>query len=279
MTHMLGFALETARKAGKILCEYADHHHVVSRKTSEIDLVTETDVASERLIVEAIRTRFPDHRILAEEGLGDDMGAELRAQLRDVDYLWLVDPLDGTVNYAHDYPVWGVSLALAKRGVVILGVTYAPLRGEAFWAERGQGAWVNGKRLSVSAVQKMPDALVATGFAYRRATLAENNLAEFGAVMPRVQGVRRAGAAILDLADLAAGRLDAYWEMYLQPWDWAAGWLLVEEAGGVVTDMRGEPWSLGMNNLAASNGNVHDELLALLEGARRDQSISTPTRV
>ncbi len=267
----LQFALETARRAGQLLCEFYHQHHIVSHKTSDIDLVTEADLASERLIVEAIREWFPDQTILSEEGLGD-----LQKMAGQIDHLWIVDPLDGTVNYAHGYPVWGVSVALAKEGRVAMGVTYDPLRDEIFWAERGRGAWFNGQPMRVSGTVRLVDALVATGFAYKRATLADtsqgevlgNNLAEFGAVMPRVQGVRRAGAAILDLAHVAAGRLDAYWEMHLQPWDWATGWLLVEEAGGTVTGMHGEPWSLDKKALVASNGPVHKELLASLNGAR-----------
>ena len=270
MTDALDFALRTARRAGQLLCEFYHQHHTVSRKTSEIDLVTEADLASEWLIVEAIRARFPDQAILSEEGLGD-----LQRITSGMSYLWIVDPLDGTVNYAHGYPVWGVSLALARQGQVVLGVTYDPLRDEIFWTERGRGAWFSGEPMHVSAATRLRDALVATGFAYERATLADNNLAEFGAVMPRVQGARRAGAAVLDLAHLAAGRLDAYWEMHLQPWDWAAGWLLIEEAGGRVTDMRGEPWSLGTKDMVASNGLLHDQLLALLNGARQRQSART----
>ncbi len=267
MTDRLEFALDTARRAGQLLREASHQHHTVSSKTTEIDLVTETDLASERLIVDAIRARFPDHAILSEEGLGT-----LQSAAGETPCLWLVDPLDGTVNYAHGYAIWGVSLALAEWGQVVLGVTYDPLHDEAFWAERGQGAWCNGERLCVSTAEALRQALVATGFAYRRATLVDNNLAEFGAVMPCVQGVRRAGAAVLDLAHLAAGRLDAYWEMHLQPWDWATGWLLIEEAGGVVTDLCGEPWSLGITNMAASNGHLHDELLSLLRGARQPQN-------
>jgi myo-inositol-1(or 4)-monophosphatase len=272
MSDALGFALETARRAGQVLCDLYHRRHTVRRKSSDIDLVTEADLASERLIVDAIRARFPGHTILSEEGLGD-----LQQVAGQTASLWIVDPLDGTVNYAHGYPAWGLSLALAHGGHVVLGVIYDPLRDEIFWAEHGQGAWGNGQRLAVSATARLSAALVATGFAYSRATLARtapgeglgDNLAEFAAVMPRVQGVRRAGAAVLDLAHLAAGRLDAYWEMYLQPWDWAAGWLLVEEAGGVVTDLRGQPWILGTDSLAASNGLLHDELLALLGAARR----------
>jgi myo-inositol-1(or 4)-monophosphatase len=262
VSEFLEFALETARHAGRLLCAQFAQHHTVQYKSSDIDLVTEADLASERLIVEAIRARFPGHTILAEEGLGD-----VQQGAGEIEWLWVVDPLDGTVNYAHGFPVWGVSLALAERGQVQVGVTYDPLRDDLFWAERGSGAWRNGARLRVSDTARLRDALVATGFAYKRATLADNNLAEFNAVMPRVQGVRRAGAAVIDLALLAAGVLDGYWEMHLQPWDWAAGRLLIEEAGGVVTDLRGGPWSLGTDNLAASNGALHEELLAVLRAA------------
>jgi myo-inositol-1(or 4)-monophosphatase len=263
MTEELDFAMETTRKAGRLLCEFYHRRHTVSHKSSEIDLVTEADLASERLIVDAIRTHFPGHKILSEEGLGDHQAAA-----GETPCLWIVDPLDGTVNYAHGYPTWGVSLALVAGGRVVLGLTYDPLHDELFWAEPGGGAWLNGESIQVSDVSRLSGALVATGFAYKRAVLDENNVAEFGAVMPRVQGVRRAGAAVLDLAHLAAGRLDAYWEMHLQPWDWVAGLLLIREAGGAMTDMHGEPWMLETNNIAASNGTIHDELLAVLKQAR-----------
>ncbi len=268
MSDILDFALATARQAGQLLREFSHQRHTVHHKSTGIDIVTEADVASERLIVEAIRAQFPDHHILSEEGLGD-----VQVLAGETSCLWLVDPLDGTVNYAHGYPFWGVSLALADRGQVVMGVTYDPLRDEVFWAERGRGAWCDGERMKVSGVSELGDALVATGFAYRRATLADNNLAEFGALMPRVQGVRRAGAAVLDLAHVADGRLDGYWEMHLNPWDWAAGWLFVEEAGGVVTDMQGQPWFLGATNLVASNGPIHRSLLAIwstVRGATRE---------
>jgi len=261
MTAVLEFALDTARRAGRLLCEFADRQHTIGHKSTVIDLVTEADLASERLIVDAIRTRFPDHTIQSEEGLGD-----LGTVVPGVPHLWLVDPLDGTVNYAHRYPMWAVSLALAEAGKVVIGVAYDPLRDEIFWAERGQGAWLDcrgngGARLQVSTAPRLQQALLATGFPYRLAFLADNNLAEFNAAVPRAQGVRRAGAAVLDLAHVAAGRLDGYWEKHLQPWDWAAGWLLVEEAGGTVTTLDGRPWSLQENNMAATNGLIHDELL------------------
>jgi myo-inositol-1(or 4)-monophosphatase len=274
MKDTLQFALETARQAGQLLRELSHRRHTVSSKTTEIDLVTEADLASERLIIDAIRARFPHDAILSEEGLGNPSGPSLSGQspqsaIAETPRLWLVDPLDGTVNYAHNYPFWGVSLALAEWGQVMLGVIYDPLHEEIFGAKRGQGAWLSGDRIRVSSATRLQAALLATGFAYRRATLADNNLAEFGAVMPRVQGIRRAGSAVLDLAHVAAGRLDAYWEMHLQPWDWAAGWLLIEEAGGIVTGVRGEPWSLGTNIIVASNGLLHQELLAVLDAAQQ----------
>ncbi len=266
MADALGFAVATARAAGQVLCRYYGQDHAVRLKSTEIDLVTEADIASERLIVDAIRQEFPSHEIISEEGLGN-----VHALAADSPAVWLVDPLDGTVNYAHRYPLWGVSLALSEGGRILMAVTFDPLRDETFTAKQGKGAWCNGERIKVSDVAEMRQALVATGFAYKRATVADNNLAEFGAVMPRVQGIRRAGSAVLDLAHLACGRLDGYWEMHLQPWDWAAGWLLVEEAGGRVTDMHGEPWSLASKDLVASNGPLHTELLAHLTQGRQSQ--------
>jgi myo-inositol-1(or 4)-monophosphatase len=266
MPDLLEFATATARAAGQLLHQLYRQEYSVHLKSSEIDVVTEADLASERLIVDAIRREFPGHGIFSEEGLGD-----VHTLVADSTPVWLVDPLDGTVNYAHGYPLWGVSLALSESGRVLLAVTFDPLRDEIFSAQQGKGAWCNGERIQVSGVTEMHQALVATGFAYRRASLVDNNLAEFSAVMPRVQGVRRAGAAVLDLAHLADGRLDGYWEMYLQPWDWAAGWLLVEEAGGRVTDMRGEPWSLASENIVASNSLLHAGLLERLAQARQQR--------
>lgn len=262
---ILDFALDTAHQAGRLLRDLFSQPHTVRSKSSEIDLVTEADLASDRLITEAIRRRFPDHAIVSEEGLPDQS-----ILARADGGLWLVDPLDGTTNYAHGYPVWGVSLAFVEQGQVVMGVAYDPLREETFWAVQRGGAWCNGRPLRVSDVRSLHQALVATGFPYKRSVLADNNLPEFDAVVTRVQGERLSGAAVLDLAHLAAGRLDAYWEKHLQPWDWAAGWLLVQEAGGLITNLQGEPWSLGKNYLVASNGLVHQELLALLQSVIPD---------
>jgi len=266
MTDILEFAETTARAAGQVLRRLYRQHHSPRVKSSEIDIVTEADLAAERLIVNAIRQAFPSHRVYSEEGLGN------ARSLAAVDApLWLVDPLDGTVNYAHGYPSWAVSLALSESGQVILAVTFDPLRDEIFTAQCGEGARCNGQPISVSRVSEMHQALVATGFAYKRATLADNNLAEFSTVMPRVQGIRRAGAAVLDLAHLASGRLDGYWEMHLRAWDWAAGWLLVREAGGQVTDRQGRPWSLTSGEMVASNGLLHRDLLSCLTQARSQE--------
>jgi len=262
MIDALEFAITIAREAGQLLCHLYSERHTIQTKSSNIDLVTEADVASEQLIVDAISRAFPTHRILSEEGLGD-----LDAFVAGPAPVWLVDPLDGTVNYAHGYPAWGISLALSEAGQVRVAVTLDPLRDEIFWAQQGQGAWCNGRRLQVSDVTRLRQALVATGFAYKRATLADNNLAEFSAVMPCVQGVRRSGSAVLDLAHLADGRLDGYWEMHLNPWDWAAGSLLVDEAGGMITDKRGEPWSLLAGDMVATNSHLHAELLTQLAQA------------
>lgn len=269
MPKPLDFAEDIARQAGKVLLGLYHQHHIIRHKSSDIDVVTEADLASEELIVAAIRRVFPDHRILSEEGLGG-LGAAMPSGTGSGElpekgpFQWLVDPLDGTVNYAHGFPAWGVSLALAEGDTVVMAVTHDPLLDETFWSERGRGAWLNGKPIGVSDVSTMRGALVGTGFAYQRATVTDNNLAQFASVVPHVQGVRRAGAAVLDLAYLAAGRLDGYWELHLNPWDWAAGWLLVEEAGGKVTDLQGQPWALRKNSLLASNATLHDELLGLL---------------
>ena len=254
---MKDFAVEMAKEAGQILMDHFERRLAVESKSSEIDLVTEADVASEKLIVEAIRERHPEHSILSEEGLGEEQAGE---------FLWLIDPLDGTTNYAHGYPVFCVSIALQREEETVLGVTYDPVRDELFCAERDQGAYCNGRRLSVSDTDSLRRSLLATGFAYTRASIEDNNVAEFGRIMPQVQGVRRGGSAALDMAYVAAGRLDGYWEFHLSPWDWATGDLLVREAGGRTSDVSGQPWRLKSSNMVATNGLLHEELLAVLRG-------------
>ncbi|MFQ5596113.1 MAG: inositol monophosphatase family protein [Anaerolineae bacterium] len=249
---MLEFVTGIVRAAGQLIHENYEQVHRINRKSSEIDLVTEVDLAVEQLLVSAILERFPGHAILSEEGHGVQQTS---------DYLWVLDPLDGTVNYAHGFPIFAVSVAVQQRDETILGVIYDPLRDEMFAAEKGAGATRNDQPIHVSATDRLQDALLATGFPYDRATRSDNNVAEFNHLITRVQGIRRAGAATLDMAYLAAGRLDGYWEQHLSPWDWAAGVLLVAEAGGVITDFDGGPWGLDTVKIVVTNGRIHEELL------------------
>lgn len=243
---MLDFAIDLARQAGQLLRTFhAAGPNQVASKQSSVDLVTEADLAAEQLIVKALHDCFPGHRLVTEEGGGT---------LALAGPEWVVDPLDGTTNFAHGLPVFSVTLAFLRDGVVQLGVTYDPLRDEMFWASRGQGAWCNRRQLRVSATAELGRSLLATGFQYDRASNPDNNLAEFSYFMPRTQGVRRAGSAALDLAYVAAGRLDGYWEKGLNAWDLATGALLVEEAGGYAATYAGHPWLPGYHNIAVCNG-------------------------
>lgn len=254
---MLDFAVRLVKGAGEILLDHFGQGVEVRSKSSEIDLVTEADLASERFIVKTIRSQYPEHSVLSEEKVGEERGS---------DYVWLVDPLDGTVNYAHRFPAFCVTVALQYRGDPILGVTYDPLRGELFAVEKGRGVTLNDRSLRVSETERLVQALVATGFPYKRATIPDNNLAEFNRVLPKVQGVRRGGSAALDLAYVAAGRLDGYWESHLSPWDWAAGALMVQEAGGKVTDRNGQLWTFDSKGMVATNGLIHQELWEVVSG-------------
>lgn len=251
---MLDFAIAIAREAGAVLREGLKLQRQIQLK-SPFELVTDIDHASERLLVSAITARFPDHVILAEESGGS---------FDDERPTWLIDPLDGTNNYAHGFPFFAVSLGLWAGHKPVLGVVYDPMRDELFTAEAGAGAFCNGRQLQVSAVGTLAAALLSTGFPYDYSSRADNNLAEFDRLQSRCQGVRRAGAAALDLAYIAMGRLDAHWEVGLKPWDTGAAALLVTEAGGRVTDMAGGAWQPWCPRTLASNGLVHDELLQVL---------------
>jgi myo-inositol-1(or 4)-monophosphatase len=226
----------------------------------DFDLVTEADRSSERLIIDRLRTAFPSHDIIAEEGGGHLSGSEFR---------WYVDPLDGTTNFAHGFPVYNVTLGLEHSGELVAGVVFDPTRNEMFKAERGGGAWLNGSRIQVSRAQMVEDSLVATGFPSRRRHLNVNVHFYYQLAMLS-HGVRRAGSAAIDLAYVACGRLDAFWEFGLKPWDQAAGLLLVEEAGGTISDMRGAPASLDSPNLLVDNGLLHREMLSIFEGVFRN---------
>ena len=254
---MLNFAIQTARDAGRVLAEKFGRAIQISNK-GDIDLVTEADLASERLIVERVRSYHPRHAVLTEES--GDVVALGGARS---DYKWIVDPLDGTTNYAHGYPVFCVSIALEHEGRVVVGVVYDPVRDELFAAERGEGATLNGRRVRVSETDDLNRALLCTGFPYDvrdRGDFARH----FRNFIMRAQSVRRDGAAALDLAYVAAGRFDAFYEEGLRPWDVAAGVLLVEEAGGRVTHYDGSPFRIYQPTIAAGNGIVHEAMLEVL---------------
>jgi myo-inositol-1(or 4)-monophosphatase len=255
---MLDFAIQTAREAGRILAKRFGRTIEITNK-SELDLVTESDLASERLIIDRIKTYYPRHAILAEES-----GAtEPDDRDRESEWRWIIDPLDGTTNYAHGYPCFCVSIALAHHDRMELGVVYDPLRDEMFAAERGQGAALNGRRIRVSPTPALAGALLCTGFPYdvrQRSEFARH----FANFIMSAQGVRRDGAAALDLAYVAAGRFDGFWEEGLKPWDVAAGSLLIEEAGGRVSNYLGQPLDIYTPPIVASNGLVHDEMMRVL---------------
>ncbi len=256
------FACETALAAGKILRQaYGDGIGGIGSGTRRvkhkgmIDLVTSTDLRSEHIITSLIRKKYPAHGILAEES------AE---QERSTTFRWIVDPLDGTTNFAHGYPSFCVSLALEYEGSTLVGVVYEPLRMELFKASVGRGAHLGKKRIRVSAVRTLKQALCATGFAYDTHISSRDNLANHRRVIKRAQGVRRGGSAALDLCYVACGRFDAFWELKLSPWDTAAGALIVEEAGGTVTGFRGKQFSNFKKEIVASNGLLHRSMLDIV---------------
>jgi len=253
---MLAAAINAARQAGVLLRTYYERGVVADHK-GEIDLVTEADRASEALILKSIAGQYPDHAFLAEEG-----GASGASS-----HVWLVDPLDGTTNFAHGYPQFSVSIALQIDGQTEIGVVFDPLRDELFTAQRGRGAFLNGCPIRVSATPDLAHSLLVTGFPYDRQTSEHNNVRQHSAFLMRSQGVLRAGSAALDLAAVACGRLDGYWEYKLSPWDWAAGILLVEEAGGRVTDEQGGALGSRPEGVVASNGRIHEEMLDVLRNA------------
>ena len=252
MPSFLETSMEIAREAGAILSHYFDQK-VTYQLKGEFDLVTEADKASEALVVERLRSHFPTHSIMAEEGGGREAGSE---------YRWFVDPLDGTTNFFHGFPMFNVTLALERAGEMIAGCIYDPLRDEMFAAERGAGAWLNAKPIHVSKLPRLEEALVATGFPSRKRH-QNVNVHFFYQMSMLSQGARRAGSAALDLAYVACGRLDAYWEFGLKPWDMAAGTLLVAEAGGTVSDMHGRPLQISGPHVLADNTLVHAEVLEL----------------
>jgi myo-inositol-1(or 4)-monophosphatase len=253
-------AEQLARAAGAIQRDRYETELVVRTKSASIDLVTEVDQACEALIVGALRRDRPDDAILAEEGTGEDRpGAEWR---------WVIDPLDGTMNYAHGYPRFCVSIGVQRNGEPCVGVVYDPLLNELFAATRGEGATCNGRPLRVSQERELGRALLATGFAYDVHKSPQDNLDHFASFVKRVRGLRRDGSAALDLCYVAAGRFDGFWELKLHAWDVAAGNLLVEEAGGRTSDLSGRPPTGDGRETVATNGHLHHAIVEILRGRR-----------
>jgi len=264
LSQALQVAVATADEAGALLRRGINERKVVSRKSSAVDLVTEHDQAAETLIGQRLGSAFPEHRLVTEEGT--EFSSNGQAQGR---YTWYIDPLDGTNNFAHGFPVFAVSIGLYEMGWPLLGVVYDPMRDESFSAVRGQGATLrtrDGSRpLQVSRETALLDSLLATGFPYDRHHSSDNNIAQLSAYLKAARGIRRAGAAALDLAYVAAGRLDGYWEYKLNSWDVAAGACLVLEAGGSITNADGTPWQIAPTvAMIASNGHIHEAMSAVL---------------
>ncbi len=250
---------ESLEKAGEVLKTTISERRIIEFK-SELSLVTASDKKSEELIVHTILNRFPDHAILTEES-----PARGKSPFR-----WIIDPLDGTTNFAHTYPIACVSIAFEDHGKITFGGVFDPFRNELFFAERGQGATLNGEPIVVSNNPTLAESLLATGFPYDRRERPEDYLAVFKAFIMKVQGIRRTGAAALDISYVACGRLDGFWEAKLRIWDVAAAALITEEAGGKLSDFGGKPLSLsnpetdGVPQMAASNGFIHDEMTEVL---------------
>ncbi len=260
MKDFLDTALEAARAAGEIQMERLAGRHEVSLK-GVANLVTEVDLLCEKEVISIISGRFPDHSFLAEEGGETRPGS---------DHLWIIDPLDGTTNYAHGFRRFCVSIALAIEGEVKTGVVYNPILDEIFTGIRGEGAWLEGEPLRVSAADAVKDALIGTGFAYDRGKRLSRDLDIYVKILPRAQSVRRSGSAALDLCDVACGRYDAFWELNLNAWDVAAGALFIEEAGGKWTGVDGEDIDVYSSEILATNGAIHGEMVEIIQGPISD---------
>lgn len=266
-------AINCASKAGEWIKTKLGNYASLDIKYSSHDLVTEVDKGSERLIKNLVLTHFPHHSFLGEEGVQPGPEASTRAleNVRDAEYLWIVDPIDGTTNFVHGFPFFCVSIALAHHGEVIVGVVYDPMKDELFVAEKGKGAYVHGKRMQVSKENTLSDSLLATGLPAERDYALALNLKGIQAIAPQVRNLRISGSAALHMAYVASGRLSGFWEIGLNSWDVAAGALLIKESGGVVTDTLGKPYDIGVRNVAVSNGLIHEELVASLAVAKANE--------
>lgn len=257
MDEFFSAAQNAAHQAGALLKDNWLKAKTIEVKTDIVDLVTNVDKASDALITQILRTQFPTHQIIAEESAISGQPS---------DYRWYIDPIDGTTNFAHSFPHFAVSIALAHQTQTIIGVVYDPLRDELFCAARGDGATLNGRPIHVSPTPQLDQSLILTGFPYDRRKRSEYYLRFYQAFMLRTQGVRRCGSAALDLCYVASGRADAFWEWRLHPWDTAAGSLIVEEAGGKMSDFSGQLFDIAGEQTLASNGQVHAEMVEVLQG-------------
>jgi myo-inositol-1(or 4)-monophosphatase len=260
-------ASEIAREAGALLLPYFKRRIGFEYK-GDVDLVTEADRASEKLIVSRLKAEWPSHDIMGEEGTRHDAGGE---------YKWYVDPLDGTTNFAHGFPVFCVSIGLEYKGELVLGVIYDPTRDELFSAEKGSGAYLNGERVKVSKTTRLCESLLGTGFPSHKRH-KNPNIFFYHTITLRSHGVRRAGSAALDLANVASGRLDGFWEFNLNPWDTAAGVVLVREAGGMITKFDGSPFHLSSREVLGSNGIIHKELMDVMADIFAGRDLEPPPR-
>ena len=253
---MLNIAVKAARRAGSIIMRASDNLDALTIQHKSLnDLVSEVDRAAEDAIIDILHTAYPDHAILAEE-----TGAS-----GDSEFVWIIDPLDGTTNFLHGFPVYCVSIALSHRGVLSHGVIYDPVRNDLFTASRGRGAFLNDRRLRVSKREKLIDGLIGTGFPFRMFDHADPYVGMMRDFMQKTAGIRRPGAAALDLANVAAGRLDGFWEIGLQPWDMAAGVLMVLEAGGLVGDLEGNTGYLESGRIVAGSPRIFGQMISVIE--------------
>ncbi len=259
----LEVAMKAAKRAGHLLKKRVNASSKILFK-GVVDLVTDVDHQSQSLIFDYISRHFPDDDFLFEEGLEKKKGSP---------FCWIVDPLDGTTNFAHAFPVFTVSIALEKDGMVELGVVYDPMREEMFSACKEKGAFLNGRKIKVSSVSDLNNSLIATGFPYDLRESEVNNLDHFSNFLTRVQAIRRCGSAALDLCYVACGRFDGFWELKLHPWDVAAGALIVREAGGCVSDFRGERFEIFGKEILATNGLIHNQMVEVLKLGKRVEKV------
>jgi myo-inositol-1(or 4)-monophosphatase len=251
----LVFTQRLAQHVGDLLYRDCRNTTKLIEHKGAVDLVTQFDRQSQDLIVRDIEQHYPDHSILSEEDIMKNSGNTMK---------WIIDPLDGTTNFTHGLPIWSLSIALERKGEVIVGVVYDPTRQELFSAQQGNGARLNGVPIKVSVTTELDKALLVTGFPYDIRESEENNLDHFSKFALCSQAVRRLGSAALDLCYTACGRFDGYWEQKLSPWDQAAGSLIVKEAGGAITDFSGEPFSIYRNKVLATNGLIHEQMMDIL---------------